>query len=191
MPVLPDTYTIEQLESALLRAGRNAGPGMLFGWLSDQAITTDQLRALILDVWSGAEWPVLNGEEESMCLDWFDETGFVSDTGRPPPSEPITAWRGTSLASGGRGFSWTVDIDKARWFAQREIGFGRGPAGVYEAVVPPSWVLGKIEAGRGEAEVIVDPLLFDLTYEQRRRWDIPPPIRLVETITEVERAVGA
>ena len=82
--MLPDTYTIEQLESALLRAGRNAGPGMLFGWLSDQAITTDQLRALILDVWSGAEWPVLNGEEESMWLDWFDETGFVSDTGRPP-----------------------------------------------------------------------------------------------------------
>ncbi len=164
---------------------------MLFDWWSDQAITTDQLRALILNVWSDAEWPVLHGEGDEMWLDWFDETGFVSDTGRPAPSEPVTVWRGASLASGGRGFSWTFDMEKARWFAHREVRFGRGPAGVYEAVVPPRWVLAQIEGGRGEAEVIVDPALFYLPPdEMRAMWDIPP-IRLVETITEVERAVGA
>jgi hypothetical protein len=176
---------VHDRQTALFRAGSHNGPAMLYDWWQEGEITTAELRELILGVWSGADWPLLS-LDEGTWIEWFEETGFVSDSGCEKPSEPVTVYRGASIASAGRGMSWTFEIDRARWFAERELLVGHGPAGVYEVVVPPTYLLAIVERERpGEAEAIVDPALFDI----REPGDFLaaagfPPMRLLERITE-------
>jgi hypothetical protein len=55
--------------------------------------------------------------------------------------------------------SWTQDVEKAQWFAARTSLFYGEPTGmVFTATVDPTWVLGAINGGRGEAEIVVDPV---------------------------------
>jgi hypothetical protein len=55
--------------------------------------------------------------------------------------------------------SWTSDIEKARWFASRTSLFFGEPTGmVFTATVDPMWVLAVLNRGRGEAEIVVDPV---------------------------------
>jgi hypothetical protein len=54
------------------------------------------------------------------------------------------------------GFSWTTDIEQADWFAKRTEYFGF-PAEVYEVTVTTDRILGVINGGRSEREIILNP----------------------------------
>jgi hypothetical protein len=77
-----------------------------------------------------------------------------------PPSKPVTVWRGAPLGSGGLGMSWTIDRERARWFAERDANIGVDSA-VYEATVDPDGVLAMFN-DRTEHEVVVDPAYLHL-----------------------------
>lgn len=50
--------------------------------------------------------------------------------------------------------SWTDDLERAQWFADRDLGKGAGR--VYVCNAPPAALLAFI-SGRGEAEYVLDP----------------------------------
>jgi hypothetical protein len=54
-----------------------------------------------------------------------------------------------------RGMSWTTNLTKARWFADR-LAILKTPTFVFEVTVPSPAVLATI-AGRQENEVVVNP----------------------------------
>jgi len=54
------------------------------------------------------------------------------------------------------GISWTLDYNKAEWFAQRFLVKGRGVGLVAEAICKPKDVIAYFES-RGEKEIVVDP----------------------------------
>ena len=72
------------------------------------------------------------------------------------PAAPVTLYRGAPGRSNGRGMSWTLDVDRARWFAQRWDLTGRSGS-VYKATVKPHAILAMMLGGRDEAEVVVNP----------------------------------
>ena len=64
-----------------------------------------------------------------------------------------TVYRGVSHDGKPRGLSWTLDIDKAKWFSTR---FGDNNSRVYKMVITnPEHIL-SIFLGRNESEVVVD-----------------------------------
>lgn len=152
--------TIDELRHALYISSSNSRPEMLAQWKQNGEITCQQLRELILFVWNGADSPV-NCLDEETWIDWFEEVGFVSDRGRPRPTEDVTLYRGATISSGGRGLSWTFSRTTAHWFANLAALFE--PAAVYQAVVPSRYILAIVEDERpGEEEAVVHPWFFDL-----------------------------
>lgn len=148
---------IGDFEGALLLAGRNRGPELLFEWWEEGILNLEELRALLLVVWSMAEYPTRQVPEEEW-LEVFEEVGFVSDIGRPRPAAPLTIYRGAGDEMSARGMSWTTDLALAEWFARRRGGH------VYMTTVEPDAVLALIDGvrtGREEqgakTEVVVHP----------------------------------
>jgi hypothetical protein len=130
------------------------------------------LVLLLAEWWTTSEIPVLLGQTH--VVNAFGRVGFVTDTeGVVAPTEPLTVYRGVSweptrkAPPSARGVSWTLDEDRAEWFARRwSILRHRGL--VFVADAPPASVLGTFH-GRNEAEVMVNPrqrrkvrLLLDL-----------------------------
>lgn len=165
----------DAIRDELALAGRNFGPRILWDAYATGRIDAPTLRAIILDVWSAAEFP----EHQLGSREWrflFRVAGFVTDPpGQSPPARSLTVYRGSGPRYS-RGMAWTLDPDVARFFAERwelssrvawqlaESGRrpGKGPASVYRATVPPSGVLAMLDtgttiAGRDEKEIIVDP----------------------------------
>lgn len=72
-------------------------------------------------------------------------------------SENITVWRGVNHPDGANGLSWTVDRDKAVWFARR-FKSGKKNAGPHLAkgIVSKKVVLAYFN-GRNESEIVVLP----------------------------------
>jgi hypothetical protein len=138
---------------ATLAAGRNAGPSLLFDWWYSGRLTTEDLRAVIGDVWVSAEWPAA-ALGQRQWIEFFRIAGFVADDSRPPPTEPMKVYRASTWGRR-RGMSWTEDRERAQWFANRWTARGR-TALVFETWVEPKAVLALL-GDRGEAEVVVDP----------------------------------
>jgi hypothetical protein len=156
--------TVDELESQLLRAGRNNGPGLLFDWWFGGELTVEQLHALLPGVWEMAEWPSRHLTRDAWIL-MFRTAGYCSSPpGLPAPTSPTTVYRGCTPGRR-RGMSWTTDLDQARWFARRFLHVLDTPrTEVVTMDVPPELVLARCE-GRGgtdglsvEAEVVVDCL---------------------------------
>lgn len=141
---------------SLARAGRNAGPEMLVEWLDDGRLPFDDLHRVITDVWSMAEWPA-SALGIDVWVELFSVCGFVSDDGQPRPTEAVVAYRGATLKHAS-GMSWTIDFDRAVWFAQRARNAGL-EAFVFRREIPPAAILAicGMERGRNEREVVVDP----------------------------------
>jgi hypothetical protein len=145
-------------DQALDLVGNEQRPVLLYYWHFCNVIRPDELAAVILHAWS-------HGQAAQACLtglpivragawvEMFTATGFVSDTGRPAPTETQTLYRGAPASSNGWGMSWTTDRDRARWFADR---FNRDGYAVFRADVKPAAVLAYAD-DRGEAEMIVNP----------------------------------
>jgi hypothetical protein len=71
------------------------------------------------------------------------------------PTDAVTVWRGASLASKGRGFSFSAYRECALKFAERSASTGCD-AGLFRAVVPPYGVLALFGDDR-EQEVVINP----------------------------------
>jgi hypothetical protein len=134
----------ERLERVLL---------MLLGAVSRRESAT--CRRLLGKWWSDFEGG-LNRNSRSIIVGAFREAGFISDDqGVLAPEEPLTLYRG-STSSRRSGLSWTSDVGKARWFANRQNLLTRRLGFVYEAKVSPAFILGYFNQ-RGENEWVVDP----------------------------------
>jgi len=97
----------------------------------------------------------------------FERTGFVSDfEDVRRPEEPIELFRGVTGRQShlARGMSWTLDLDKARWFAHRHdhlthpMHDGKHviEPTVWRSVAPPAAVLALFYE-QNEREVVVNP----------------------------------
>lgn len=138
---------------------------LLWDWWSCGAIDAKELTSLIADAWMAAEWPVSSIGERAW-IEMFKVACSASGgihLGLPAkrlttPSRStrtMTVYRGSSTKSGGRGMSWTLDAQKAKWFAVRRCSFVHEPCGLYRAVVPLTAVLAML--GGPEREVVVNP----------------------------------
>ena len=81
-------------------------------------------------------------------------TTYPTELIEAPPDSPPTIWRGASLTSNARGFSWTQYRECAEEFAQGRA--DRSPSGLYRAEVPGRAVLAVFGDDR-EQEFVVNP----------------------------------
>ncbi|WP_431959899.1 hypothetical protein [Mycobacterium sp. smrl_JER01] len=150
-----DAETFSQARASL---GRNEGPALLYD-LYPQSIDVADHPEVVTEVWCMAEFPAsLLDPDDWVSL--FEEVGYTED-GKPAPRprNPVTVYRGCSPERR-FGMSWTTDIERARWFAQRDLGQGAGQ--LYEATIPPGCLLAYIhESHRLEAEFVVDPIALN------------------------------
>jgi hypothetical protein len=141
-------------ESELVSVGRNDAPELLWSLWRWDLIPHEEFRRLLPDVWGMAEYPT-SCIGTRLWLKMFKNSGFVTDCGAAPPTAPLRLYRGHEKAYM-RGFSWTTDIERARWFADRFRIELKRKTFIFVATVPPHAVLARL-AGRQEAEVVVNP----------------------------------
>lgn len=148
--------TGEQLETALVHVGRDDGPVLLHDLHFAGAISIAENPGAVASAWTMAEFPS-NLLPLDTWVELFEEAGYTADgEPAPRPQEPVTVYRGCHPERR-FGMSWTTDLERARWFADRDL--GRGTGAVYEATVAPGWLLAFIHKNhRGEAEFVVDPV---------------------------------
>jgi len=144
---------LSRFEADLLWCGRNDGPEILFEWWEWGDIPDDEFARLLPEVWHTAEFP-LSSIGHRAWLQMFFSAGFVTDCGASRPETPLTVYRGHDRAHM-RGFSWTTQLEQAKWFANR-FRDNRPPTFVFEATIPPHAVLADI-LGRNEFEIVVNP----------------------------------
>jgi hypothetical protein len=150
---------VGDFEKPLALAGRKWGPDFLIGWERAGFLDDKQLRVLLPYVWSLAEYPERTlGRATRLRL--FARTGFISETGRLAPTEPLVIWRGQRDGRPPR-MAWTTTATGPCGTPRRDGAVNR-PAAPYRAVAPPEAVLAFVDAkdGRGEDEVIVNPHLL-------------------------------
>ena len=82
---------------------------------------------------------------------------YVTDTDESLPDD-LALWRGVARSRYARGMSWTLDQEKAVWFARRFATDQDSPR-LYRVQVEPHDVLGYF-AGRQESEIVIDPRLL-------------------------------
>lgn len=128
------------------------------------AVTTEYLHDHLLDAWVTVEYPLeFNGSARGkwgVVPAMFRHAGFVTDDAEiEQPTEPLTIYRGCTLTRID-GMSWTLDQEKARWFASRFPALYGETMAVATIEMNPDRILG-IATGRNESEVIIDPRRFD------------------------------
>jgi hypothetical protein len=142
--------------------------------------TDDEWRELAPMLWMDAE---PGGRQRGAWLTLLriahDRVGLLRDEqGEQLPEGDVEIYRGVSGAPrpGCRsGLSWTLDIERARWFAIR-FAVVHGNPRVYSATVDSQAVLAFL-TGRHEREVVVDP------HDLRR-------VRLLERFPEKQTQSG-
>lgn len=145
----------EALSLAMLRVGRNDAPALLFHLDWEVELSADLTAWAVPHAWCMVEWPTRALEAE-VWQDLFERAGFTIDgVVAPRPTEPLTLYRGADHDHR-LGWSWTENVDRARWFADRPQHPTRGK--VWTATVMPWALLAYIhESGRSESEWVVDP----------------------------------
>jgi hypothetical protein len=135
-------------EAALSRIGSEKRPDALLE-IADR-VDDEELRALLAEFWNAVDSP---GDRVEELLGLFRRVGYVADTPERLNGE-LTIYRGTFGDGPDSRLSWTLDEEKARWFARR-LGEAGTPS-VWRAKVDSADVLGYFVI-REEAEVVVDP----------------------------------
>ena len=129
--------------------------------------TYEGAREVVERAWTLPEWPGQYGRDNWLmafartdficsereagkdCLYHEDEWDFEGD------GEPLVLYRG-SLTSTKRGLSWTLDLERAQWFAARGDMSGKGrQMSVWRCEVPRDRTLAHF-GNRSEAEVVAD-----------------------------------
>ncbi len=114
-----------------------------------------------MSVWADSEGPSQNLQGWSILLSVLGDSirahGMDESERTELDSLPmnIEIWRG-SMPKFKRGLSWTLDKDKAQWFAQRFQTMGKRRGRLYSAKVAKSQVLALLN-GRGEREILLSP----------------------------------
>jgi hypothetical protein len=119
-------------------------------WLSKLLPTVWTRSTSFPSMWAGSDtWVKL-----------FRRAGFVSNVPsmRKPPKGELVVYRGTPKADRGSALrlSWTTDLEKATWYANRLNFLDSAQPTVWEAVIPGSGVLGLFQ-DQAELEVVVNP----------------------------------
>lgn len=117
-----------------------------------RSLTIEELRDQLVWAWQDCEHPRQFGYRALIRL--FRRAGPLTD-GPELPTEPIEVYRGVDNRRDARGLSWTRDLERAKWFAQRFSSIHKGRH-VYRTIAPPSAVLAVFER-RNEQEVVLDP----------------------------------
>lgn len=115
-------------------------------------------NAVLLDVWADTESPWQFGDQPLRLFKaaYGDRPLYLTDDDagdHPILPETVRVFRGTGIGEK-PGIAWTLDRDKALWFATRYRDSAR--AILIEGRVPRRRVLAYI-VGRGEQEIVVDP----------------------------------
>jgi hypothetical protein len=142
------------------RVGRNNEPALLHDLYYGGSLDLQRNPGLVADAWSSAEFPTKNLEPRTW-EELFDSAGYTHDGQRASrPTEPITLYRGCHHERR-FGPSWTCNFNTALWFANRDLGDGRGNVYVHHA--QPRELLAYIgpEVGRGEDEYVLNPSHLD------------------------------
>lgn len=119
-------------------------------WWSRGKLSRAEAAGLLLDAWADTEMPTDNLEDPAYL---WRELGFATDDpeGWAALPDTLTVWRGGPTG----GISWTLDRERAEWFAQRfTAGGGKRP--LWQTTVPKAVALGYVNQ-RHEREVILDP----------------------------------
>ncbi|MGY1730640.1 hypothetical protein ACI798_03895 [Geodermatophilus sp. SYSU D01045] len=144
--------SLEELQTAMLRCGRNAEPAIVANLFADDCLEPAWLPRLVPGAWCSAEWP-LQALDRDTWRDLFRAAGYTDDGHRRArPRDVARLYRGAD-EDHRYGWSWTSDLARARWFAERPI--HDTPGLVWVAIVEPAQMLAKIQ-DRREAEVVVD-----------------------------------
>lgn len=105
-----------------------------------------------------AEWPLKQLDQaiwSNLYEQAADDEHYIYDGKLVEKTElpaTVTLYRGCS-EEGKYGFSWTSDLSRAQWFANR---FGQGDP-VYQIEASPDMVLARFDERRGESEWVLDP----------------------------------
>jgi hypothetical protein len=119
----------------------------------EYVVTADEAREILRVEWDRCDAPA---ESVADLLPIWRRAGYVSDTEERLTGE-LTVYRGTAGDDPLAGISWTLDEERAEWFAEHGArGRARGEPTVWQAKVDASDLLGYF-VGRNEAEVVVDP----------------------------------
>lgn len=112
----------------------------------------------LVDCWVSTEWPHQNSTDMLVKM-WnrFKKELVEMDSVDKEVLEKLPAmvrvYRGTQTSRAKvRGLSWTLNLEKAEWFASR---WGKGGV-VYGAVIP-KWAIYYYTNERGEQEVVLNP----------------------------------
>jgi len=160
-----DGEDAETFSAAHGHVGRNNGPALLFDLTYNGVLDVEQHPGVVAETWTMAEFSAGKLLDTAEWVELFETAGYTHNgQPSPRPKQPVTLYRGCAPERR-FGMSWTTHVDRARWFADRNLGHGTGNVYVYQA--EPFALLAFIdESGRGEAEYVIDPAyLSDDTVE--------------------------
>lgn len=151
-----DDLDADMFTQACYALGRNEGPALLFDLYHSGYLNISAYPSVVADVWSMAEFPEPDFDLPETWRDLFEEAGYTHDGQRASrPSAPITLYRGCHHERR-FGMAWTDDLERAHWFADRDLGHGTGRVYVHRA--GPLELLAFTDASnRGEREYVLDP----------------------------------
>ena len=114
-----------------------------------------EFAILLGDAWTMARFPANTPSCRRAWTEIFTYAGFVSDSGRFKPTDPLTVYRGSD-ARRRVGMAWTTNWRTARWYAERWKGYANvRQASVWTATVAPEQVLAMFDE-QSESEVVLD-----------------------------------
>jgi uncharacterized protein len=172
---------------------------MLWSWSAAGYLDDAQLRGMLAEAWalgtddafglSTLPPPEMHSYERELWLELFERAGYVSDTDEKLEGV-LSVYRGVAGKRHRRGLSWTLSLDRARWFARR-YGHWFGNPLVYEATVDARDVLAFI-VDRNEQQVVVHPDKLR-GFRLRERLADTSNLQMFESILPVvlARATGA
>jgi hypothetical protein len=153
-------------------------PRLLWQRWSAGSLAREQLREAVPPIWIFNRSPV-SPIGEHAWLTMFRAAGYLCQTAHSrvhlsdgtlteveaayrvelaetPPKDSLVVWRGASLESHGRGFSWTYYRECGEGFAQGCANTYQRASGLYRAEIPGRAVLAIFGDDR-EQEVVVNP----------------------------------
>lgn len=115
---------------------------------TNQYMSPEDFKEVLLFSWIMIEHPLSDvNVTKGEMLRWFSKLNYVSNL-----SGVVSIYRGVDSEKYRDGISWTLDREKAEWFATRFTEDGI----IYSAKVKSKDILYYI-SDRGEEEIIVDP----------------------------------
>lgn len=143
---------------AIHTLGRNHIPALLVDLLDKDMgmgmyLDMSTIGEALEDAWTGAEFPE-RVVERGLWVTMFGWSGYIVDsTPRERPTESLTLYRGAK-PDAKAGMAWTGSLEKAQWFANRPMQFGKGK--VFTATVEPERLFAHFPESRGEDEYVID-----------------------------------